>query len=173
MACAKSLFAAVGATLAAAACTGSRPPDELSGLWSAGEAACAAGVGVRFRPAAIEAVYEDEAETLFRRPRYDVEEHGRGFRVRITYELPMAANATGAVGGRGVLILARRPDGGVAPLSHTLIDGRTGAARQRIQNDPALTALTLQPCGDQRWRDDDLRGRSTAAAPTQAGAAAM
>lgn len=160
MARAKSLFAVVGAALAAAACTGSRPPEELSGLWSAGEAACAAGVGVRFASGAIEAVYDDEAETLFRHPRYDVEARGRAFRVRITYELPPLASAPHAVGGRGVLILARKSDGGVAPISHTLIDGRTGAARQRIQNDPAVTALTLQPCGDQLWRDDELRGRA-------------
>lgn len=160
MACARSLFAVAGAALAAAACSGSRPPEELSGLWSAGQAACAAGVGVRFERSAIEAVYDDEAQTLFQRPHYDVEEHGRSFRVRITYELPPLASGSPAVGGRGVLVLARQPDGGVAPLSHTLIDPRTGAARQRIRDDPAITALTLQPCGDQRWRDDGLRDRT-------------
>jgi hypothetical protein len=157
MACARSLFAVAGAAFVAVACSGSRPPEELSGLWSAGQAACAAGVGVRFGADAIEAVYDEETSLLFNRPRYDVEEHGRAFRVRITYSL-----AGEPLGGRGVLVLARGADGGVAPISHTMIDGRTGAARQRIRNDPAVTALTLQPCGDQEWRDDDLRGREDA-----------
>lgn len=160
MACARSPFAVVGAAIVAAACTGPRPPDELSGLWSAGEAACAAGVGVRFDNAAIAAVYDDETQVLFDRPRYDVEARGRSFRVRITYDLPPLAGAPRGVGGRGVLVLERKPDGGVAPVSHLLIDDRTGAARQRISNDPAVAALTLKPCGDQRWQDDELRDRS-------------
>ena len=128
-------------------------------MWSAGDAACAAGVGVHFGTDAIEAVYQDEAQTLFQRPRYLVEESGQAFRVRITYELPRLAGGARAAGAYGVITLARQPGGGVAPLAHTLIDGRTGAARQRIVNDPAVTALTLLPCGENGWRDDELRGR--------------
>lgn len=159
MARARSLSALAGAALAAAACSGSRPPEELAGLWSAGPAACEAGVGVRFSPRAIEAVYQDEAQTLFQRPRYRVEERGQAFRVRITYELPRLAGGARVAGAYGVITLARQPAGGIAPISHTLIDGRTGAARQRIVNDPAVTALTLHPCWDNGWADDELRGR--------------
>lgn len=161
MARARSILALVGAALTAVACSGSRPPAELSGLWSAGQAACAAGVGVRFASRAIEAVYRDQAETLFERPRYEVEERGTTvFRVRVTYQLPRLAGGVRVAGAHGVLVLARQPGGGIAPVSHTLIDARTGAARQRIVDDPAVTVLTLQPCGDHPWRDDELRGRA-------------
>ncbi|HYD86523.1 MAG TPA: hypothetical protein VEA80_03545 [Vitreimonas sp.] len=143
-------------------CAGPRPPQELAGLWSVGPAACAAGVGVRFRAGAIEAVYDDEAETLFSRPRYEIQDRTETeFRVRIVYDLPPAPGGAGIAGAHGVLILARQPDGGIAPEAHTLIDGLTGAARVRIADDPATALLSLGPCGAHPWRED-LRGRVSA-----------
>lgn len=136
-----------------------RPPAELDGLWSAGPAACAAGVGVRFQPDSVEVVYEDETQTLFDHPRYKLESSGQSFRVRITYELPHVAGGARVAGARGVLVLARQPDGSIAPITHSIIDARTGAARSRIGNDPAAQALTLSPCGNHPWRED-LRGRA-------------
>jgi hypothetical protein len=47
----------------------------------------------------------------------------------------------------------------LAPVTHSIIDARTGSARLRISNDPAVTALTLSPCGAHPWRED-LRGRA-------------
>lgn len=136
-----------------------RPPPELDGLWSAGPAACAAGVGVRFNADAIEVVYEDSTETLFDRPRYKLESIGDTFRVRITYELPRVTGGARVAGAHGVVVLARQPDGGLAPVTHSIVDARTGSARLRIANDPAVTALTLSPCGTHSWRED-LRGRA-------------
>lgn len=143
-----------------AGCAGARPPEELAGLWSSGPAACAAGVGVRFRADAIEAVYQDEAETLFARPQYEIQErNGRTFRVRIVYTLPRVGRGAQLAGAHGVLVLARQNGGGIAPVAHTLIDGLTGSARVRIANDPAAALLTLEPCGPHPWRED-LRGRA-------------
>ena len=137
----------------------SHPPAELSGLWSAGPAACAAGVGVRFEADAIQVVYEDETQTLFDHPRYNLESSGETFRVRITYELPRVTGGARVAGAHGVLVLARKPDGRIAPLMHSISDARTGAARMRIGDDPAAQALTLEPCGAHPWRED-LRGRT-------------
>ena len=124
-----------------------RPPAELSGLWSSGPAACAAGVGVRFEPDVIEVVYDDETQTLFDHPRYAPERSGESFRVRITYKLPRVTGGARVAGAHGVLVLARLPDGGLAPVMHSIVDGRTGSARMRIADDPAVRALTLAPCG--------------------------
>lgn len=144
----------------ASACAGPpHPPAELNGLWSAGPAACAAGVGVRFQSDAVEVVYEDETQTLFDHPRYTPEGSGQSFRIRIVYELPRVAGGTRVAGAHGVLVLARQPDGGLAPLTHSIIDARTGAARMRIADDSAVRALTLAPCGAHPWRED-LRGRT-------------
>ncbi|MGE0740602.1 MAG: hypothetical protein AB7O98_04605 [Hyphomonadaceae bacterium] len=155
-----SLIALLSAAVLAAGCTGARAPRELAGLWSAGPAACAAGVGVRFRNDAIEAVYDRQVETLFEHPRYHVEEGGEGFRVRVTYELPRLAGGARSVGAHGVLVLARQPNGKIAPMRHTLVDPRTGAARMRIAGDPAARLLTLEPCGpDHPWRQG-IRGRT-------------
>lgn len=145
--------------LAPACAAPTRPPDELSGLWSAGPAACAAGVGVRFNADAIEVVYEDETATLFDRPHYELESSGRSFRVRITYQLPRVTGGARVAGAHGVVVLARQPSGGIAPLTHAIVDARTGSARLRIDDDPAVTALTLSPCGAHPWRED-LRGRT-------------
>jgi hypothetical protein len=143
-----------------AGCTSARPPSELSGLWSAGQAACDAGVGIRFGSRAIEAVYDDEEETLFEHPRYRVEDHGDNFRVRIFYDLPHRPGGVRSVGAKGVLVLVRGADGRIKPEAHNLLDGRTGSARVRITDDPASTALSLVPCGaDHPWREG-LRGRS-------------
>lgn len=152
------MFAAICVALALSACGRANPPAELWGLWSAGDAACAAGVGVRFGADAIAAVYQHQRETLFKHPIYEVETAGDRFRVRILYELPDQAGGARSVGAHGVLVLAR--DGtGLAVASHNLLDPRTGAARVRINDDPAVSLLTLEPCGDHPWREG-LRGRS-------------
>jgi hypothetical protein len=127
-------------------------------LWSAGPAACAAGVGVRFGSDAIEVVYADETQILFARPHYELESSGRTFRVRITYDLPRVTGGAHVAGAHGVVVLARQPDGGIAPLTHSIVDARTGSARMRIADDPAAAALTLSPCGAHPWKED-LRGR--------------
>lgn len=160
MARAGTLTALIGIALTAAGCSAARPPEELSGLWSAGPAACAAGVGVRFNADAIEVVYARQTEVLFERPRYHVEDGGDDFRVRILYDLPRMAGGARSLGAHGVLILARQADGSIAPETHNLLDARTGAARLRIADDPAQTALTLAPCGAHPWRQG-LRGRET------------
>jgi hypothetical protein len=144
--------------LALAGCAAASPPPELEGLWSAGPAACNAGVGVRFRADAIEAVYDREVETLFAHPRYAVEPGGDVFRVRIVYDLPRLPNGGGARGAHGVLVLAQQPDGSLAAERHALVDARTGAARMRLVNDPAANLLSLEPCGAHPWREE-LRGR--------------
>jgi hypothetical protein len=150
---------AVSLSLAIAGCARSTAaPAELSGLWSAGQAACAAGVGVRFGPDAIAAVYNHQHETLFEHPRYEVEGEGDAFRVRILYDLPRPAGGAHVAGAHGMLILVRDGRGGIVPQAHNLIDGRTGAARVRIDGDPARAVLSLQPCGDHHWREG-LRGR--------------
>lgn len=153
-------YIAVAGLALAAGCAGPAPPQELDGLWSAGPAACAAGVGVQFRADAIEVVYEEQTETLFERPRYDViEAEPENFRVRITYELPRQAGGARVAGAHGVIVLARQPGGGIAPEMHSLQDARTGAARTRIVGDPVQTVLTLEPCGAHPWRQS-LRGRA-------------
>jgi hypothetical protein len=159
MASARLIIAWLGLTLAAA-CSRAAPPAELNGLWSAGPAACDAGVGIRFQPKAIEAIYEDGRETLFDHPRYEVVSAGEDFRVRITYQLPRIAGGARTAGAHGLIVLERSDTGGIRPAMHTLIDGLTGTARVRIADDPAITALTLRPCGRHPWRED-LRGLST------------
>lgn len=143
----------------AAGCAGPRPPPELSGLWSTGPAACAAGVGIRFGETAIEAVYERQTETLFARPRYAVEDTGDRFRVRIEYAVPAPRQAARRPGARGVLVLSRMADGRIAPSRHALRNDLTGAVRVRFVDDPAISLLTLEPCRpDHPWREG-LRGR--------------
>ena len=156
----KRAVALLFVTFLASACAGpARPPAELNCLWSAGPAACAAGIGVRFEPDSIEVVYADGTQTLFDHPRYKRESSGESFRVRITYQLPRVAGGARVAGAHGVLVLARQPNGGLAPLTHSIVDARTGSARMRIADDPALQALTLAPCGAHPWRED-LRGRT-------------
>lgn len=150
------ILVGLGLCLAAACGARDEPPRELAGLWSTGEASCAAGVGIRFTTAAIEAVYQDEIETLFAQPRYQVLSAGEEFRVRVTYALPRVAGVSPSPGAHGVLVLARRGEL-IAPETHALLDGMTGSARLRIADDPAVTALTLQPCGRHPWREP-LRG---------------
>lgn len=144
-----------------AGCASDRPPAELSGLWSAGQASCEAGVGVRFRSGRIEAVYDTEGEVLFERPRYELlESHGNVFRVRIEYKLPHRPGGARS-GARGELVLARDAGGRLVPESHTILDARTGAARLRIEGDPAIALMTLEPCGEHPWRGG-LRGTTDA-----------
>lgn len=136
----------------------SHPPAELSGLWSAGPAACEAGVGVRFEDDAVIVVYDQETQTLFDNPRYNLESSGETFRVRITYDLPRVTGGARVAGAHGVLVLARQPSGGLAPLTHSIVDARTGSARMRIGGDDAAQSLRLAPCGAHPWREE-LRGR--------------
>lgn len=154
----RSLFAALGLALAAGSCGGSRPPPELWGLWSAGDAACAAGVGVRFGSDAIAAVYDHQRETLFDDPHYSLEGEGDRFQVRIRYELPRRPGGAYVAGAHGVVVLTRSAEGGLQVATHNLMDARTGAVRVRIGEDPAASALTLKPCGEHPWRGG-LRGR--------------
>lgn len=150
-----------GLGLALAACGEvTAPPSELDGLWSTGDASCAAGVGIRFTEAAIVAVYPDEEDVLIAAPHYDeISSEGR-FRVRVTYALPAVEGAGPRPGARGVLVLSRHGQL-LAPEQHTLVDGLTGSARMRIADDPVTTALTLQPCGRHPWREP-LRGLTPA-----------
>ena len=148
--------------LALAGCSGARAPEQLSGLWSSGQAACEAGVGVRFGANAIEAVYDQRAVALFKHPRYRLERSGGEPRIRITYDLPYLPGGVRSAGAHGVVILVRRDDGGIEPASHQMVDPRTGAVRVRVQNDPVRDLLSLQPCGPSPWRSE-LRGRTDGA----------
>jgi hypothetical protein len=154
-------FAGLCFALSLAGCGGSRPPEELGGLWSAGAAACAAGVGVRFEPDAIRAAYRRQSEVLFDRPRYQLIESGSRFKLRIEYDLPRVAGGARSAGAHGVLVLVRR-DRGLRLESHNLADSRTGAVRLRVANDPAEALMTLEPCGAHPWREG-LRGRDSGA----------
>lgn len=153
-----SLLNAFGLAVAVAGCSVAQAPEELAGLWSSGQGACEAGVGVRFERDAIRAEYEDQSETLFDQPDYAVEPGGAGYRVRIRYELPARPGGARAKGAYGLLVLERSPEGGLQLASHNLLDPRTGAARARIAADPAETLMRLTPCGDHPWREQ-LRGR--------------
>lgn len=149
----RSLLAGFCLALVATGCGGERPPPELHGMWSAGQGACAAGIGVRFGARAIEAVYGRQSEILFERPRYRAERAGAEFRVRIVYDLPRRPGGAHSKGARGMLVLARNADGGLAPRAHHLSDRRTGSARLRLADDPAFAALRLHPCAPQAWRE--------------------
>jgi hypothetical protein len=153
------IIAGLGFVLAACS-QASAPPRELDGLWSTGDASCAAGVGIRFTEAAIVAIYPDEEDVLFVAPHYDeISSQGR-FRVRVTYDLPRIDGAPRRPGARGEIVLSRH-GGLLAPERHTVMDGMTGSARMRIADDPVTTALTLQPCGRHPWREP-LRGLTPA-----------
>lgn len=117
-------------------------------MWSVGPAACEAGVGVRFEERAIQASYDRQRETLFQNPRYELLRGGRMFRVRIVYDLPRLPGGAYSVGARGVVVLARQPDGRIAPEIHNLLDARTGSAQLQFVGDPAVAALTLTKCGE-------------------------
>lgn len=150
---------ALGLLALACGCGASAPPAALSGLWSPGPAACEAQVGVRFTPRAIVAAYQEQSETLFASPRYEVLA-GESLRVRIEYALPRRTGAPHVAGAHGVLVLAFGADGALHAESHTLMDGRTGAARVRLEDDPAQTLLSLRPCGPRPGRATGLRGLS-------------
>lgn len=139
----------------AAGCGGiNAPPPALHGLWGPGPAACEAGVGVRFTAGAILAAYQDHAEPLFSAPRYKVLSEDP-FRVRIDYRLP-----AGPGGGRGVLVLVQDEAGRLSAATHALLDARTGAARLRLEGDPAVRLMALEPCGPRPGGAAGLRGLS-------------
>lgn len=143
----------------AVGCGAARPPPaELDGRWSTTAAACAGGVAVEFGEDAISAIYGRERQILFHHPRYEVQGAGQDFRVRITYDLPQLPGGARSAGAHGVLVLIRA-GARLEPVSHTLIDPRTGAARMRISDDPAARALMLTPCDAHPWREA-LRGRT-------------
>lgn len=156
---ARATLLIAGLCLAGAGCVRASPPAELQGLWSAGPAACAAGIGIRFGGHAIQMVFEDKGEALFARPRYQIMSRAEPFRVRITYDLPLVAGGAREPGARGVFVLTQQAGGGIAMESHNLVDPRTGAVRARIADDPAATLLALEPCGEHPWREG-LRGLS-------------
>lgn len=128
------------------------PPRALHGLWSAGPAACAAGVGLEFGEDAIAAVYGSERETLFVRPRYSESHVGGAMQVAIDYELPQGG------GMEGRLVLRRGDDGWLRPVSHLMRNKLTGAARAPIGEDRTALALTVRPCAPDAWLEG-LRGR--------------
>jgi hypothetical protein len=143
----KRAMALLFLTTLASACAGpTHPPAELNGLWSSGPAACAAGIGVRFESDKIEVVYEDSTQTLFEHPRYNLESNERSFRVRITYDLPRVTGGTRVAGAHGVLVLARQSGGGLAPVTHSIVDARTGRPHAHRQR-PGVQALTLSRAG--------------------------
>lgn len=154
---ARLLFAFAALALASGCGGASAPPAELDGLWSSGPAGCEADVGVRFTEHAIVAAYEDQNETLFAHPRYDVIDT-EPFRVRIEYQLPRRPGGGGVAGARGVLVVMETDDGRLMAERHAMLDGRTGAARMRMKEDPALALLALEPCGPRRGRSPGLRG---------------
>ena len=136
------------------------PPAELLGLWSAGPAACAAGVGLSFDNNVVQARIGGEREALFDDPIYRREGIGDAFRVRIDYQLPQA-HGVSRVGPRGALVLERGPEGRLRPVSHVTTDPLTGSVRLRIKDDPVLSSLDLRPCGAHAWTEG-LRGRRAA-----------
>jgi len=137
------------------------PPVELSGLWSAGDPSCEAGIGVRFTSGAIEAVYDRETQVLFDRPHYERVGNGENFKVRIEYELTRMPGGARSAGAYGTVVLVRQNEG-IAPESHSLIEPRTGTTRMRIAEDPVEDLLTLVPCDlSHPWRAG-LRGRRSA-----------
>ncbi|HVY85785.1 MAG TPA: hypothetical protein VG943_11665 [Caulobacterales bacterium] len=149
--------------LVASGCAAGRAPVQLAGLWSAGPAACEAGMGVRFDSDEVAIVYDRQRQVLFDRPHYSVEEIGaRTFRVRIRYDLPHQPGGAQVAGAYGVLVLEGEPDGGLHPMSHNLVDARTGSVRLRIDNDPAISALSLRSCErTSNGGPEELRGRTT------------
>lgn len=149
-------FTALLVLLALAGCA-PKPPRELAGLWSAGPAACAAGVGLRFTPSAVEAIYGDDTQVLFAKPRYERLE-GERLRVRIAYALPVQPGGARS-GARGVLVMERGRDGWLRPVAHRIEDMRTGAVRMPIGQDRSDAALSVRPCGEGA-RNADLRGRT-------------
>jgi len=116
-------------------------------------------VGVRFEGDRIAAVYANQNEVLFAHPHYQADAQGDAFRVRIEYRLPSQPGGARSAGAHGVLVLARGTDGYLKPLTHSMVDPRTGSVRIRIDGDAALTALALRPCGAHPWLEG-LRGRA-------------
>ncbi|MBI3437663.1 MAG: hypothetical protein HY054_03240 [Proteobacteria bacterium] len=119
--------------------------------------ACAAGVGIRFKADAIEAVYDTRTETLFAHPQYEL--RGRGpFRVRIIYDLPQLPGGAHVAGARGVVELTRRQDGSIAPAKPGLVRELTAGAdadRMVWVRDAGVAAAVPHRAGDD---ETGLRG---------------
>ena len=152
------LVLASTATMALSGCGDGGPPSELSGLWSAGPAACDARIGVKFEPGAVAALYDKGAEPLLKDASYEIERRGAHVRVRIVYDLPTPAGGARSPGARGILVVERGGDGWLNAVSHRLEDKRTGSARLAIGEDPVASAFHLRKCGPGAWIEG-LRGR--------------
>jgi hypothetical protein len=153
----KSGLVGVGACALLAACGASRPPPELAGVWSRGQGACEANVGVVFARDAVRMDLMGAGDSLIARPSYAVERAGERTRVTIRYPLTRRPGGVSAR-GQGVLVLERGADGWLRPVSHRIRDARTGSVRVRLDGvAPLEEAFTLRRCGD-AWIDG-LRGR--------------
>jgi hypothetical protein len=119
----------------------------LAGLWSRGEGACEAKLGVTFAADAIWAQTPEGRSILFNEPIYELERGGSQFQVRIRYALPNVAGRVTGRGRFGILILKRDTSGWLRPLTHHSLDTRTGSARLRLNQPHLLQALTLVRCG--------------------------
>jgi hypothetical protein len=128
-----------------AAC-GARPPKELSGLWSTGPAACAAGLGVTFRRDGVWAHYAKDEFVLMAAPRYTVTPTPDGALVRIDYKLPGAPGGVAADLGRGVIELERSRMDRLRPVRSRFVDLRTGAATLPLHAGPMEQAMQLARC---------------------------
>jgi hypothetical protein len=108
------------------------PPPELEGLWSRGEGACEAGLGVTFGHDAVRAQTMDGQHTLFAAPVYSVERRGAVLTVRIRYQFPDVAGAVTGRGRYGLLELSQDREGWLRLVNHYSIDTRAGSARLQL-----------------------------------------
>ncbi|HRE44852.1 MAG TPA: hypothetical protein PKY87_12915, partial [Terricaulis sp.] len=57
-----------------------------------------------------------------------------------------------------MLVLAQDDSGRLSAVTHAFLDTRTGAARLRLEGDPAAQLMALQPCGPRPGSATGLRG---------------
>lgn len=138
------------ACLPAACGQNAAAPPELEGLWSRSLEACAAGLGVTFRPDAVRARFGDETFVLLAEPRYEILSNVRSVRIRIDYRLPAAPGGVNASLGRGVVELERSRAGRLRPVARWFVDEQTGSVRASLVEDPLDDALDLGLCPRER-----------------------
>ncbi len=136
------------AALLLAGCGAPPPPKSLSGLWSTSLAACKAGLGVTFNRHAVRARFAQETIVLLAAPRYAVRGAGPERRIEIEYRLPQGAGGVAAGAGRGVLVLARTPEGRLRAVSARFTDVRTGSARLSLTPGRLEQTFDLARCPD-------------------------